>query len=308
MRCASPPPSVGAYDAVRGLCSDVRLRASEQEFGVHRLLLAAASPVFLKMLMGDDQWSEARSSVVEIRETSACAMELLLLQHIYTCEIEVPLLVALELYALADAYKLRTNLGEQLRLWLSTVRLSPLALTAVLPAAHTLCPSACNANLYQQESASAEQLIADLCPAVTTWPEALIAAVVARSTPLAGFKLAVLWAGKQPWGHQEGADAAVEDGRHDDKRQQRDQDHVRPRQQPHTVAGEDEWVLLLDSVAWSAAAYADLRAIAHVARGREGGRQAADAGSVQAALQCARRPRQPPPARVDAGAGAAAGA
>jgi hypothetical protein len=80
-----------------GPLTDVAVTAGGRTFRAHRVVLAAASPVFLSMLDGDMR--EAREAAVELVGADAGAVELLL-RHVYGGATEVPVSLALQLYAL----------------------------------------------------------------------------------------------------------------------------------------------------------------------------------------------------------------
>jgi hypothetical protein len=70
-----------------GPFTDVAVTAGGRTFRAHRVVLAAASPVFLSMLDGDMR--KARDAAVELANTNAGAVALLL-RHVYGGAIEVP--------------------------------------------------------------------------------------------------------------------------------------------------------------------------------------------------------------------------
>ncbi|GBF95388.1 hypothetical protein Rsub_08350 [Raphidocelis subcapitata] len=207
-----------------GPFTDVAVTAGGRTFRAHRVVLAAASPVFLSML--DGAMREAREAMVELVDVDAGALELLL-RHVYGCAIEVPVSLALQLYALADQYQLAAGLQQRLRLWLAALRLAPEALVELVPAARTLCHAAWNGGLCQQAASVISQL--SPLPAFAGWPVDAVVEVMQGAGPLAAFNAAVAWVEVQP--------------------------------QP--AAMRDEWPRLLDAVPWARASNSNLRAMRH---------------------------------------------
>ncbi|GBF89028.1 hypothetical protein Rsub_01527 [Raphidocelis subcapitata] len=198
------------------------LTAGGRTFRAHRVVLAAASPVFLSML--DGTMREAREAAVELVEADAGAVELLL-RHVYGGAIDVPLSLALQLYALADQYQLASGLQQRLRLGLMALQLGPEALCEVAPSARTLCRAAYSHNIKDQAAAALSQL--SPLPTFAGWPADAVVEVMEGADPLPAFIAAVAWMEAQP----------------------------QPVEQQHL------WPQLLDAVAWAKASSGDLRAM-----------------------------------------------
>ena len=213
-------PTIGAL--LDGPFTDVAVTAGGRTFRAHRVVLAAASPVFLGMLDGDMR--EAREAAVELVGADAGAVELLL-RHLYSNPIEVPVSVALQLYTLADQYQVAAGLQQRLRLWLMALQLAPEVLCELAPAARTLCPSAFLGGLRWQAADEIEQL--SPLPAFAGWPLDAVVEVMEEAEPLHAFNAAVAWMGAQP--------------------------------QP--AERQDSWPRLLDAVPWARASSSDLRAM-----------------------------------------------
>ena len=145
---AWPPGAVSVQELLGGPFSDVAIVCGGRRFDASRAVLATASPVFHRML-ASGMAEGGGAPEVEIKEADPAALELLL-QHAYGAAVDVPLALAPQLYGLADRFQMRTDLAEQLLLWLSTVDVQPAVLCELVPAAHTLCPAACRANLYRR--------------------------------------------------------------------------------------------------------------------------------------------------------------
>ena len=156
------------------------------------------SPVFLSML--DSGMVEGGAPEVEISEANPVALEMLL-RHAYGAAVDVPLALAPQLYGLADRFQLRSDLAEQLLLWLSTVDVQPAALCELLPAAHALCPCACRYNLCFAAADAMATVAAS--PALGSWPVELVAAVVGSKPCSAdeGFAAAAAWMAVQHLWH-----------------------------------------------------------------------------------------------------------
>ncbi|GBF95390.1 hypothetical protein Rsub_08352 [Raphidocelis subcapitata] len=213
-----------------GPFTDMAVTAGGRTFRTHRVVLAAASPVFLSML--DGAMREAREAVVELVDADAGVVELLL-RHVYGCAIEVPVSLALQLYALADQYQLAGGLQQRLRLWLAALRLAPEALVELVPAARTLCPAAWDGGLCQQAASVLSQL--SPLPAFAGWPVDSVVEVMEDAVPLTAFNAAAAWMEAQP----------------------------RPAKRRNV------WPRLLNAVPWARASGSDLRAIRqHASAGR----------------------------------------
>ena len=205
-----------------GPFTDVAVTAGGRTFRAHRVVLAAASPVFLSMLDGDMR--EARDAAMELVDADAGAVDLLL-RHVYGTAIEVSVSSALQLYPLADQYQLASGLQQWLRLGLMALPLAPEALCAILPAARTLCPPTGLDSLRHQACNKLDQL--SPLPAFAGLPADAVVEVVAKADPLPAFNAAVAWMEAQP----------------------------QPAKQRHV------WPRLLDAVAWGKASSSDLQAM-----------------------------------------------
>jgi hypothetical protein len=182
----------GAFAGMPGAFCDARLKTTcGAAFDVHRAVLAAASPVFASMLAGG--MAEAAAAEAELRCTTAEAAGLLV-AHIYGETIEVPLSAALQLYALADAYQIRSGLAQQLRMWLGALRLPPAELAALVPAAAVACEAAFTSSLASQAAAAAAEL-ATSPDRLRGWPLSAAVAVVKEAELLPAFQLASAWVG-----------------------------------------------------------------------------------------------------------------
>ncbi|GBF95396.1 hypothetical protein Rsub_08358 [Raphidocelis subcapitata] len=166
----------------------------------------------------------AREAAVELVDADAGVVELLL-RHVYGCAIEVPVSLALQLYALADQYQLAGGLQQRLRLWLMALRLAPKALVELVPAARTLCSSVLFGSLCQQAKDALPQL--SPLPASAGWPVDAVVEVMGIAGLLAAFGAAVAWMEAQP----------------------------RPAKRRHV------WPRLLNAVPWARASASDLRAM-----------------------------------------------
>ena len=177
-----------------GPFTDVAVTAGGRTFRAHRVVLAAASPVFLGMLDGDMR--EAREAAVELVGADAGAVELLL-RHLYGGTIEVPVSSALQLYALADQYQVAGGPQQRLRLWLMALQLAPEALCELVPAARTLCPAAYSGRLLWQAAENLDQLSS--LRAFAGWPlDTVVEAMTEEAAPLPAFNAAVAWVEAQP--------------------------------------------------------------------------------------------------------------
>ena len=207
-----------------GPFTDVAVAAGGQTFRAHRVVLAAASPVFLCML--DGGMREAREAAVELRDADPAVVELLL-RHIYGGAIEVPLAQALPLYALADQYQLSSGLQRQLRLWLASLQLAPDALCGLFPAALYVCPQVATGSWSKQAVASLPALSA--LPAFGSWPvDAVVEVLKAPAGPIPhAVSAAVRWMAGQE----------------------------KPAKQRH------RWPRLLDCMPWRFATASELRAV-----------------------------------------------
>lgn len=183
-------------NARTGLFSDLIVKVGSDDLHAHRVALAAVSPVFRELLKPTHlQGAVAR---VEVREAAQEAVELLLV-NVYGGEADVPLSVALQLYVLAELYEITTDLAQQLRLWLATVRLQPVLLCQLLPAAHALCPRVCERSLYRQAARAAAVRLDELrgLPNFWGWGLDVLRQVVRQAQPVVGFRLAAAWVGAQ---------------------------------------------------------------------------------------------------------------
>jgi hypothetical protein len=212
--------SIGAV--LDGPFTDVAVTAGGRTFRAHRVVLAAASPVFLSML--DGAMREARESAVELVGEGADVVELLL-RHLYGGTIEVPVSLALQLYALADQYQAAAVLQQRLRVWLMALQLAPEAVCEVVPAAWTLCRPAYEGSLRDAAAENLDKL--SPLPTFAGWPADTMMEVMAQAAALPAFNAAVAWMEAQP--------------RRARKR------HVWPR--------------LLDAVPWDEASVSNLRAM-----------------------------------------------
>jgi hypothetical protein len=178
-----------------GPFSDAVVRAGGAEFPVHRVVLAAASPVFESMLVGSD-FREARDAAVDLPAAGAGAVGRLL-AHVYGEDVEVRLAHLVEQYALVDQYQLRSDLAWQLLLALCTARVEPAALCALLPAAHAACAVACEASLYGQAAAALAEVRKDAA-GFASWPLGCVAAVLEHAPAAEAFAAAAAWMAAQP--------------------------------------------------------------------------------------------------------------
>jgi hypothetical protein len=178
---------------LNGPFCDAAIRAGGAEFPAHRVVLAAASPVFLSMLSSSPM-KEARDAAVELRGADPAAVARLV-AHMYGQRGEVPVSGLVALHALADQYQLRSGLAWRLLVELSTARLAPAALCALLPAAHSSCWRACETSLYGQAAEALAELVSD--PAFALWPFDCLAAVVARAPALTALRAATAWVAAQ---------------------------------------------------------------------------------------------------------------
>lgn len=194
LRVACTEPSAAARSGqLNGPFSDVTVKATGGGFRAHRLVLAAASPVFDNMLRGVNDRPPAE---IELQDTDVTSAELLM-NHIYGNDIEVPLSCAIQLYDVANRYQVKSDLTWQLRLWLSAADIQPAVLCQLLPLAHRICPQACSAGMYKQA--------AKMLPTITLlpgysgyWPVDLVGEVVSRAPLLPGFNAAAAWITAQP--------------------------------------------------------------------------------------------------------------
>jgi hypothetical protein len=185
--CSLAGGAAGLLDS--GAFADATLRAGGREWRVHRAMLAAASPALRSMLESD--MAEGREAAVELRDADPEAVDLLL-RHIYSGAIDVPLRAALPLYGLADQYQLASGLAQALRVWLAAVALSPAALAALLPVAWHICERVFFVSMYRQAASAEEALSAE--PGFGAWPLDLLLLLLPACSPVAGFKAAAAWA------------------------------------------------------------------------------------------------------------------
>lgn len=183
----------GAASALNGDFADVVIKAGGRTFKAHRVILAHASPALRGMLRSGMQ--EARAAEVELQDADSAAVQLLL-THIYGGEVRVPVALVPELYGLADQYQLRSDLGWQLRLWLSTVRMEAAALCNLLPAIHRVCPQACEVSLFEQAAKAGRQVVG--MEGFGAWPLNLLVEVVRKGDPRTGFDMGLKWIDAQP--------------------------------------------------------------------------------------------------------------
>jgi hypothetical protein len=198
--------SIGAL--LDGPFTDVAVTAGGRTFRAHRVVLAGASPVFLGMLDGDMR--ESREAAVELVGADAGAVELLL-RHVYGNPIEVPVSLALQLYALADQYQVAGGLKQQLRLM--ALQLAPGARCELVAAAQTLCPWVYVHGLQFQAGTKLDQL--SPLPAFAGWPVDAVVEVMAEAEALPAFNAAVAWveAGPMPVGRAAAGPLAAAAGR-----------------------------------------------------------------------------------------------
>ena len=169
------------------------MTAGGRTFRAHRVVLAAASPVFLGML--DGAMREAREAAVELVGADAGAVELLL-RHLYGGTIEVPVSSALQLYALADQYQVAGGPQQRLRLWLMALQLAPEALCELVPALRTLCRPAYERSLQLEAAEKLDQL--SPLAAFAGWPADAVVEVMEEAAALPAFNAAVAWMEAQP--------------------------------------------------------------------------------------------------------------
>jgi hypothetical protein len=192
--CLSVPAADGHYaeysSSLGGPFSDAVVRAGGREWAVHRVVLAAASPVFRAML-GEAAMVEGRTATIELRDVEDPAVVDLLLQNIYGAAIEVPLRLAPLLYKLAEQYMLKTGLDWRLVSLLSTVPLEVGTLGALLPLAISACPEVCGYNFYHQ---AADHLI-DLEPdCLANWTlDSLYRTLICCRSSVAKLRAALGW-------------------------------------------------------------------------------------------------------------------
>lgn len=215
---------VPSSSMLNGPFADCTVRAGGKEFRAHRVVLATASPVLHSMLAGDMR--EAASAEIEVREADPEVVELMLM-HVYGTPIEVRLSAACQLHGLADQYQIRSDLGQQLRLWLGTARLQAEAFCHLAHAMHKLCPAACTENLCNRQAGGLIEAAGEL-PAFLEWPLDTLTAAITVCPPLVGYGAAAAWMGS----------------------------NGTEKRRPQAL-----WGALLDAVAWSRASGADLRAM-----------------------------------------------
>ncbi|KAI8463535.1 MAG: hypothetical protein J3K34DRAFT_526910 [Monoraphidium minutum] len=190
------PSAAGSFPARQLLgspFSDVVLISGDGRFSAHRVVLAAASPVFLSML--DTDMVEGGAAEVELKETDLAVVELLL-QHVYGAAVEVPLAAAAALYGLADRFQVSSSLAEHLLLWLCTAPLQPAAMVELLPQVATLCPEACCIMMYEAAAGALGKL--QLISGFGAWPVEVLVKVIGWATTSAGFTAAAAWMAAQP--------------------------------------------------------------------------------------------------------------
>lgn len=243
------PSSSGSFSArsmLDGPFADVTLRAGGREFQAHRVVVAAASEVFMQMLGGSMR--EGQTAVVELRDTDADAVQLLL-EHMYGANIHVPLSLAVALHSLADQYQLCSDLAWRLVVELSSLRLQPAALWQILPAASCTCGDACHGSLYQQAADQARDMMSIQHEDLRAWPLDCVLGVVRAARLPCGFHAAMAWL--SAW-EQQGVDENMQ--------QAQQGTPYMPVDQPHVAVAENStaWRSLVEAMAWERATRADI--------------------------------------------------
>lgn len=179
--------------------TDAAVRAAGREWAVHRVVLAAASPVFEAML-GNESMVEAQTAVIELRDVESTEAVDLLIKHCYGAELEVPLLTLPALYALAEQYLIRSDLAWGLFVTLATLDVESDVLCELIPLAFHLCPDLCKAALLRQAGC---YRLGKVCssPGFCSWPLECVLEALRSITYLrlcVGFHVALVWAAGQP--------------------------------------------------------------------------------------------------------------
>ncbi len=172
---------------------DCVLRTETRAFQCHRLVLAAASPVFEACFTNG--LLESHNRDVTIRDADPDALQLLL-QHMYGQQLHVPLPLLLLLMALADRYGLQA-LCQELQEWLDSRALSCQALVALLPQAKALACHAAVATLAEGVLDQVADFVGDEQQLLGSWQQDDVALVLQHAAlvkePLAAFKLLVAY-------------------------------------------------------------------------------------------------------------------
>lgn len=258
----SPPAGLAASSMLNGPFSDVVIRAGGREFRAHRVVLAAASPVFLSMLAGGMQ--EAREAAVELQGVGSDTVELLL-RYIYGDETEVSFASAVALCALADQYQLHSGLADRLHLWISTVQVEPELLCSVLAAMQHHCSGAIAANLMQQAAECLDELW--VMPEFTCWTLEVLEGVIGRARPALGMEAAAAWVGAA--GAEVEAASTMAQGAQQAPEQQR----------------QSCWSRLLDAIRWDIAERVDIELMSGISC--PGGAAGAQIPGLEARLRTA---------------------
>lgn len=138
---------------------------------------------------------EAHTAAVDLPDADPECVDLLL-RHAYGETVLVPVSRMVGLYALADQYQIKSALAWQLLAALAALPLAPAVLCTLLPEAHSVCGAACEASLYPQAAAVADDLAA--MPDMAGWPAECLAAVLPHAPPVRALHAAAAWAAGQP--------------------------------------------------------------------------------------------------------------
>jgi len=213
--------------------TDAVVRAAGREWAVHRVVLAAASPVFQAML-GNASMVEARTAVIELRDVESAEAVDLLIKHCYGTELRVPLVMLPALPALGRRHMIRSGLAWQLTVTLATNLAEAEALTELIPTACQLHPAINSAHLFYQAVRKSAKI--SCCPAFLGWPQACVLEVVRRNPdPLSAFQFALAWM------------------QHGQRQQQ--------QQMEEGCNTSGVWLQLLEAMNWAAATPSDLHQI-----------------------------------------------